>query len=302
MAKEQSEYASTIMGGKLTTVQVDEDGQEKISYFSEDFSLVFFLQEFVHNRNDYIPFHWHEQLQLLWVYEGELEYNINGKTIKIGKDSLLFINSRQLHSSQTIDSDAKTLCIIFDVDFFHPTVFANFVSPVLEIPTLDYYPIQPIDDLKTKLKKLITMNEEDTNIFSVITIITEAFDHMIEHITISKLPQKRNGEIDVFNQMLTFIQKHYMEKVKVEDIANAGLINKNLCTELFQKYTKTSPMKYVNRYRLYVGRQLILQTDKTIAAISEEVGYNQYSYFIEQFRIHYVLPPLQYRKEFSGRK
>lgn len=300
MTKEQSEFASTIMGGELTTVQVDEDGQEKISYFSEDFSLVFFLQAFIHNRNDYIPFHWHDQFQLLWVYQGELKYNINGKTIKVDKNSLLFINNHQLHSSQTIENDAKTLCINFDVDFFHPTVLANFISPVLEISTLDYFIIQPIDNLKTKLKELVKKGNDKENIFSVITLITQAFDQMFEHINLSKLPKKTNEEIEIFNKILTFVQKNYMKNIKVEDIANAGLINKNLCTELFQRYTKTSPMKYVNRYRLYEGRQLILQTDKTIADISEEVGFNQYSYFIEQFRNRYTLPPLQYRKKFSG--
>lgn len=299
MTKGQSRFASAIMGGELTTVQVDEDGQEKISYFSDDFSLMFFLQEFIHNRNDYIPFHWHEQLQLLWVYEGELEYNINGETIRIDKNTLLFINKYQLHSSKTIENDAKTLCINFDIDFFHPTVLMHFISPMLEVSVLDYYVIKPIDDLEAKLKDLVSRIDGSESIFSVITLVTQAFDYMLEHINISKLPKETNGEIEIFNKMLTFVQENYMKKIKVEDIANEGLINKNLCTELFQKYAKISPMKYVNRYRLYVGRQFILQTDKTIAEVSEEVGFNQYSYFIEQFRLHYALPPLQYRKEFS---
>lgn len=302
MSEEHRDYASTIIGGELTTVQLDEDGQERISYFSDDFSLVFFIQEFIHNRNDYIPFHWHEQLQLLWVYEGELEYNINGQTMKVDKETLLFINNHQLHSSKTTKEDTQTLCIVFDIDFFHPIVLANFIAPVLEVPTLDYYMIRPIDNLKEKLKELVDEVDNEENIFSAMTLITQSFDCMLKEINVTKLPKKTNEKIEIFNKMLSFIQNHYKEKIKVEDIANAGLVNKNLCTELFQEYTKMSPMKYVNRYRLYIGRQQILQTDKAIADISEEVGFNQYSYFIKQFRLQYALPPLQYRKKFSKKE
>lgn len=85
-----------------------------------------------------------------------------------------------------------------------------------------------------------------------------------------------------------------------DQIAAYGIINKNRCTDLFRKYTRLSPIKYLNEYRLYMAKNLILNTKKPISEISTDVGYNQISHFIEQFRGAYGLSPLKYRNQFAG--
>ena len=44
---------------------------------------------------------------------------------------------------------------------------------------------------------------------------------------------------------------------------------------------------------------MILHTDKSISDISADVGYNQISHFIEQFRLSYGMSPLKYRNKFG---
>ena len=86
----------------------------------------------------------------------------------------------------------------------------------------------------------------------------------------------------------------------VRQIAACGIMNKNRCTELFRKYTQLSPIKYLNEYRLYMAKSLILNTGKSVSEISADVGYNQISHFIEQFRLNYGMSPLKYRKKFAS--
>ena len=49
-----------------------------------------------------------------------------------------------------------------------------------------------------------------------------------------------------------------------------------------------------------MAKNLILNTKKPITEISADVGYNQISYFIEQFKGAYGLSPLKYRNLFAG--
>lgn len=44
---------------------------------------------------------------------------------------------------------------------------------------------------------------------------------------------------------------------------------------------------------------MILHTDKPISEISETVGYNQLSYFIQKFRESYGFSPLKYRNKYA---
>ena len=86
----------------------------------------------------------------------------------------------------------------------------------------------------------------------------------------------------------------------MKDIADSARLNKNRCTALFKTHTNMSPIKYVNEYRLYTAKNMILHTDRSISDISADVGYNQISHFIEQFRRAYGLSPFKYRNQFAG--
>ena len=59
-------------------------------------------------------------------------------------------------------------------------------------------------------------------------------------------------------------------------------------------------MKYVAKHRLFLAKNLIIGTVLSISEISETVGYNQTSHFVEQFRRSYGLSPLKYRKRFGN--
>ena len=106
--------------------------------------------------------------------------------------------------------------------------------------------------------------------------------------------------MELLQSLLSFVHNHYQDPLTVRQIAAYGIINKNRCTDLFRKYTRLSPIKYLNEYRLYMAKNLILNTKKPISEISADVGYNQISHFIEQFRGAYGLSPLKYRNQFAG--
>ena len=87
------------------------------------------LQEesnFNHAASDSIPFHWHDELQITWISDGELEYCISGDKFRLRSDKLLLLQSHQLHSSRTTTCDVKTLCINFTPEIFHPLILQKF--------------------------------------------------------------------------------------------------------------------------------------------------------------------------------
>ena len=106
-------------------------------------------------------------------------------------------------------------------------------------------------------------------------------------------------ETRLFHEMLGFVHANFAQPLSVKDIADSARLNKNRCTALFKKHTNMSPIKYVNEYRLYTAKNMILHTDRSISDISADVGYNQISHFIEQFRLSYGISPLKYRHKFG---
>ncbi|WP_052344327.1 helix-turn-helix domain-containing protein [Bacillus ndiopicus] len=287
--------AQNILDGTTFEIKLTEDLEEQIKYDFDDYEIAIFTQAYHHLRSDYIPIHWHNALQIIWVYQGSLEYQINNKIITITENSLLLINNRQLHSSKTINQNANVLCMNFNLDFLHPKLLSAHVQPFFNKNPFAYYLLPLSLEQKTKMSEWI--NDKKPNFFSVVAFLTTLIEHLLTHYDVAMKNNEEN-EIALFNQMLQFVQENYQNSITVNDLASCALINKNACNQLFQKYTRLSPIKFVNKHRLYIAQGLILHTNKSISEISEEAGFNQVSYFVELFRKNYHLAPLQYRNKY----
>ena len=279
-------------------ISTNEELREESMFLSEEFPIAMYTQNFIHAASDSIPFHWHDELQITWISEGELEYCINGDKFRLGSDKLLLIQSHQLHSSHTTTSDVKTLCINFTPEIFHPLILKKYIQPMLDSHAFAYSLLLLKPYQITMLKKFQNWKQEPLGYFSVMNFLSQVFEEILKEFEEDTETSDRE-ETRLFHEMLGFVHANYAQFLSVKDIADSAILNKNRCTALFKKYTNMSPIKYLNKYRLYTAKNMILNTDKSISDISADVGYNQISHFIEQFRINYGMSPLKYRNKFG---
>lgn len=109
------------------------------------------------------------------------------------------------------------------------------------------------------------------------------------------LPVKIGSEVPVSGELqicLTqLIQCHFKRPTGYE------LYVKSL--KFFKSHTDTSFITYLNNYRLNVASELLLTTNLAILNISEQVGFENHSYFIRSFKRKYHLTPAAFRKKYS---
>lgn len=279
-------------------ISTNEELREESMFLSEEFPIAMYTQNFIHAASDYIPFHWHDELQITWISEGELEYSINRDKFRLGSDKLLLVQSHQLHSSHTTTGDVKNLCINFTPEIFHPLILKNYIRPMLDSHAFAYSMLRLKPYQITMLKKFQNWKQEPLGYFSVMNFLSQVFEEILKEFEEDAETTDRK-ETWLFHEMLNFVHSNFAQPLSVKDIANSAILNKNRCTALFKKYTNMSPIKYLNEYRLYTAKNMILHTDKSISDISADVGYNQISHFIEQFRLSYGMSPLKYRNKFG---
>ncbi|MGG5329967.1 AraC family transcriptional regulator [Enterococcus sp. AZ163] len=288
-------------------INMDETLEEHLTYQSVGFSIIPYVIEYDYERHDFMPLHWHKELQISWVYEGKIEFLIDGESIVISEKDILFINQKKFHSSSAIEGNAKTLCINFNLDFLHPKIIEDYIEPILNNPSFVYYRLPMVGTLSKYFSSILSeiptqaaesVNETgSTNYFQVVNLI----NLIIEEIVLKFDGQHnfmKKEEFDTLNNLLLYIHQNYTQKVMIKDLTDHAHISKTFCNELFQKYTKMSPIQYITAYRLQVAQEMVITTDKPISTISEQCGFGTLSYFIEQFRLHYKMSPLKFRKKF----
>jgi AraC family transcriptional regulator len=76
--------------------------------------------------------------------------------------------------------------------------------------------------------------------------------------------------------------------------AMAGITPSHFC-RVFKKATGVSPHQYVMKARLDKAQQMLVQTDLTLAAVSEALGFTSQSHFSRAFRGYAGVTPNDYR-------
>jgi AraC family transcriptional regulator len=80
--------------------------------------------------------------------------------------------------------------------------------------------------------------------------------------------------------------------------ALAGLSGTSAChfLRMFKRSTGLSPLQYITRRRLQVGKELLRKTGLSVSEIALEIGYSNTSHFIGLFKRYYGVTPAAFRK------
>lgn len=97
-------------------------------------------------------------------------------------------------------------------------------------------------------------------------------------------------------QVIVFLKAYYKQKLSVNDIATALNISYRTLSRKFKDETGITISEKLEQIRINEARRLLLETNKTMLQIAEEVGYENEFYFSRVFKKHEYLSPTSYRR------
>lgn len=95
-----------------------------------------------------------------------------------------------------------------------------------------------------------------------------------------------------------YIRDNYNTISNEEELSS--LVHLSTCQmyKIFKKETGTSPMRYLNEYRIRTAKSILVKTDHSINEIAETLGFSDPGYFCRVFqRYSNGMSPTAYRKE-----
>lgn len=93
-----------------------------------------------------------------------------------------------------------------------------------------------------------------------------------------------------------YIDEHFTEELTVEGLATRSHMSVSGFAHQFKKIFGFPPIQYIIRRRIGKAQTLLLTTDLSITEISMRVGYDNISYFNNQFKRFTSMSPQAYRK------
>lgn len=99
---------------------------------------------------------------------------------------------------------------------------------------------------------------------------------------------------------LEFMREHCCEALSRDDVARAVHISPAHFSHLIRRESGRTFTDLLSRMRVDRAAELLVHTDKPLAAIALECGFRDQSYFTKVFKRYRHTTPLRYRKQFGG--
>jgi len=93
-----------------------------------------------------------------------------------------------------------------------------------------------------------------------------------------------------------YLMKNYHEEVTLEQIAGLVHMAPASVSRFFKSATGLTLFEYLNKIKIELARQLLLNTDLSVVDISYDCGFNNLSHFNKQFKKFSQVSPRQFRK------
>lgn len=90
--------------------------------------------------------------------------------------------------------------------------------------------------------------------------------------------------------------KYFTCDFGAEDVVRLTHFSHSYLCRIFKKHTGKTIVSYLNERRMQEAEKLLKNTNLSIIAISQMVGYKEYTYFLMLFKKMHGATPLQYRR------
>ncbi len=115
------------------------------------------------------------------------------------------------------------------------------------------------------------------------------------------LPQEQFDEL-ISDKVIEYMKDHVTERLSVDDVCRELHYNKSYVFRQFKKTTGSSLMAYFVKMKVQKAKEMLRETDLSVAAISDKLSFDSPNYFSKTFKKITGYTPSTYRKMRRGNK
>lgn len=248
--------------------------------------------------------HNHDFEELLIGIEGQLEHFIDFNTTTIQAPFVSFVTKGKVH--RLIPKPLNGKCEIWGI---------RFKSELIPETTFQLYSLYhnqaniPLekDGCFKRLVKICEMLYDETMQeavdFAIVRQLLGVLLTMIESERKKTLPPDEtqlNTQHISFGSFLSILEENYKRPVGVEFYAEKLFMTSRNLNRICHNILEQSVSEIIETRKLIEAKNLLISTEKTIAEIAYELGYNENSYFSKVFKKKAGQSPGEFRDEMKS--
>lgn len=260
---------------------------------------------YITNEKDFPP-HSHEEIELIYVIDNEIDITINNSKYHLRPRDILFVSSKDIHSFTTAGEMCNRAVLVFKAPLIGE-VFEFFTHQRPDNPFIAYEAseeqhkmmhgylekqiLEIIDEYKHK-QGVYTL-AITARIYNILTMIVRSMTFI--HYSTAEAKQLYK-EIETAQKVLSYVNKHYEESITLEHGAKVSGYSLYHFTRFFKKMTGMTFNEYLTSLRIQKSSEILLETEKPITEIAYLCGFNSIKTYNRVFKEFKKMSPREFRK------
>lgn len=282
--------------------------EEKLPYDSPDFPYIASRAELDLYREPFVPWHWHNAIELFYMESGELTYETPHKTLVFPAGSAGMVNANVLHKTWF---EKKAEAHVQLLHIFDPLLLAGnrgslidqkYISPIVADSRIEVIALFLEEPAQAKtigmIREAFLLSEKEPGYeFRIREALSEIWIRLFEMCAplLKEKPQGWDKTTDKVKEMMVYIHEHYAEKISVRELAAAAFLSERECYRVFRDHLHMTPVDYIKSYRIQIACRMLAEGRMPITEVGIACGMENSSYFGKVFRESTGDTPRQYR-------
>ena len=150
-------------------------------------------------------------------------------------------------------------------------------------------------EFEKSIDRLIWSADNEAKMYKIRHVLEVSFREIFGKYLTRKLKEE-NYHI---TQAQNYIEKHYMEEISMQSVADIVHLHPVYFSNLFKNVTGMNYLDYLQKIRIDHARKKLISSSATIEQIANEVGYQDKRHFSRIFKRIVGMNPGTYRKLYS---
>ncbi|WP_019989073.1 AraC family transcriptional regulator [Rudanella lutea] len=157
---------------------------------------------------------------------------------------------------------------------------------------------EPIHQLIARLIYIFTENNRAKDVFANL-VLQELVVRLMQTQARTLLlnPKTTVANVNRLAHVAQYINKHLHRSLHIRELADQACMSEPNFYRTFKQTFGMTPVDYINSQRIALASKLLRTTNRCLADISIDCGFNNLTYFMKLFRREVGMSPAQYRKQ-----
>lgn len=259
--------------------------------FDPSFPLT--VQFWRYDRQSSIHLNQHDYFELILVDRGEVLFQVQDRVLALKQGEMLVMGSTLFHRLIYTGTPTTAPRLMFLPQLICPTgmqgVDVEYLMPFLLQDTNFPHVVGAETELPRQVRELMQKVHQEMSGQSVSAkllaktylklILALLVRHYADYQGTASVLKERRYSLERLRPVFDFIDANYGDQFEIDDVASLISMSGRNFTRLFKRVTGQTFVAYLNGFRIEKARELLASSDRSIAEVSQSVGFCNQSYF-----------------------